>query len=312
MDDVKKQDDTNDLMPDSTIMVDLPAGQQPVSSVRASLVILAGSDIGREIEVHGRGQIIGRSPMAHTTINAPSVSRQHVRIERVDEPDAVYFELVDLGSSNGSHVNGERVDRTRLKNGDRITLGEVLFKFILQDEVDQRFHQEIHRLITYDRLTGLMTMESFRQHLDRCVQASGPEARFSLAMTDLDGLKKVNDTHGHLAGRMVVREMGAMMRASLRKQDIPALYGGDEGVVLFPETLLADAVEVAEGLRRTIEEREFSFENRTFRVSISQGLAEWPRHGRTANEIIAAADRALYAAKAAGRNCVKTADTGQA
>lgn len=308
MEDVKKNDDTNDFLPDSTIMVDLPPGQEPAATARASLVVLAGGDIGREIEVHGRGQIIGRSPMAHTTINAPSVSRQHVRIERVDEKEAFFFELIDLGSSNGTHVNGERIDRVQLKNGDRIALGEVLFKFILQDEVDQRFHQEIHRLITYDRLTGLMTMESFRKHLDRHVLLSGAESCFSLAMTDLDGLKKVNDTHGHLAGRMVVREMGAMMRACMRPNDIPALYGGDEGVVLFPATPLAGAIEVAETLRRTIEARVFPFEGKEFKVSISQGLAEWPRHGSTAREIIAAADRALYAAKAAGRNCVKTAE----
>ncbi len=308
MTDEIKNEDTGDLVPDATVIAAVAAGRNAASTARASLVVLAGAEIGREIEVHGRGQILGRSPLAHVTINAPSVSRQHVRIDRVEEEGAVHFELSDLGSSNGTMVNGVQADKARLKNGDRIAVGEVLLKFILQDEIDHHFHQEIHRLINYDRLTGLLTMESFRSHLDRLLQTSPQDRPFALAMTDLDGLKKVNDTHGHLAGRMVVQEMGAMMRASLRQGDLAGLYGGDEAIVLYPATKLADAREVAEGLRRMIEERVFQHHGQEFRVTISQGLAEWPRHGRTAQELIAAADRALYAAKAAGRNCVRAAE----
>lgn len=306
MTDAINKEDTNDLAPDSTIITEFKPTRD-AGGLKASLVILAGGEIGREIEVHGHGQILGRSPLAHTTINAPSVSRQHIRIERVDEGGDSHFDLIDLGSSNGTLVNGDRVDRVRLKNGDRILTGEVLFKFILQDDIDRKFHQQVHRLIHYDQLTGLLTMESFRAHLDDHLRPGNTGRAFSLAMTDLDGLKKVNDTFGHLAGRMVVREMGAMMRASIRANDLAALYGGDEGIILFPETGLAEAVEVAEGLRKRIETRVFDFEGRQFQVSISQGLAEWPRHGQTAHEIIAAADRALYASKAAGRNCVRTA-----
>lgn len=307
--DIKNEnEDTGDLAPDATVIAAVAAGRTASPSTRASLVVLAGAEIGREIEVHGRGQILGRSPLAHVTLNAPSVSRQHVRIDRVEEDGAVFFELADLGSSNGTLVNGAQADKVRLKNGDRIAVGEVLLKFILQDDIDHQFHQEIHRLINYDRLTGLLTMESFRSHLDRLLQVTPQEQPFTLAMTDLDGLKKVNDTHGHLAGRMVVQEMGVMMRAALRPGDLAGLYGGDEAIILYPATKLADACEVAERLRRVIEEREFQHHGRQFRVSISQGLAEWPRHGRTIQELIAAADRALYAAKAAGRNCVRTVE----
>jgi diguanylate cyclase (GGDEF)-like protein len=124
-------------------------------------------------------------------------------------------------------------------------------------------------------------------------------------MTDLDGLKKVNDTYGHLAGRMVVREMGGMLRRLLRENDVPALYGGDETIIIFPETPIDEATRVAEEIRLAFESRTFEFRGKTFNLSISQGLAEWPRHGQTGEEIISAADSALYAAKAAGRNCVR-------
>jgi len=90
-----------------------------------------------------------------------------------------------------------------------------------------------------------MEMDSFRSHLEAEMQRSRPDGVFCVAMTDLDGLKRVNDTYGHLAGRMVVREMGNMMRSSLRKQDLAALYGGDEAVILMPNTRLNEAAEVA-------------------------------------------------------------------
>ncbi len=150
-------------------------------------------------------------------------------------------------------------------------------------------------------------MDSFRSQLDEAIGRSRPNGRLALAMTDLDGLKRVNDTYGHLAGRMVVREMGVMMREALRPNDVPALYGGDEAIIFFPETSIEEAREVLEGLRRAIETRVFEYEDKPFHVSISQGLAEWPCHGQTAEQLIAAADQALYAAKAAGRNCIRCA-----
>lgn len=121
-------------------------------------------------------------------------------------------------------------------------------------------------------------------------------------------MKRVNDTYGHLAGRGVVREMGEMMRGAIREEDCAGLYGGDEAIVMYRDATIPAAREIAEGLRKTIEARKFERDGATFGVTISQGLAEWPRHGKTAEALIAAADRALYAAKQAGRNRVCTAD----
>jgi diguanylate cyclase (GGDEF)-like protein len=131
--------------------------------------------------------------------------------------------------------------------------------------------------------------------------------RLTVAMTDLDGLKRVNDSHGHLAGRMVVREMGVMIRQTLRPQDRAGLYGGDETIIFYPDTGIPEAGAIAGRLRATIEARIFDHQGATFRVTISQGLAEWPRHGKTVEEIVAAADKALYQAKADGRNCIRCA-----
>lgn len=306
-------DDTTDhnvkrSITDATIVAAGIAVPQAAAFLRASLIVVSGWEIGREIEIHGQGQVLGRSALSNTHVDAPSVSRSHARIDRVRDGDQEFFTITDLGSSNGTWVNGARVESAVLNNADRVRMGDVLFKFVLQDEVEAEYHQQVHRLIHYDQLTGLLKMGAFRNRLDFYLRREHNDTPFTLAMTDLDGLKKVNDTFGHLAGRMVVREMGVMMRQSLRPEDIAGLYGGDEAIIVFPDADLASASAVAERLRVTIEKRVFEFQGNTFQVSISQGLAEWPRHGDAAESLIAAADRALYTAKQAGRNCVCTAD----
>ncbi len=303
---IRENDDTEQSTADSTMIASLREDLVVEGAVRASLIALSGWEIGRELEVHGKAQVIGRSALVNTTVAAPSVSREHARIDLVEEDGTTSYTITDLGSSNGTRVNATRTSHAVLRNGDKIQMGDVVFKFVLQDEYDQQFHQNVYRGMHYDQLTGLLKMEAFRTRLEAMIRNGGSE-RFTLAMTDLDGLKRVNDTYGHLAGRMIVREMGAMMREAIRPGDIAALYGGDEAIVLFPDTELAAAAEVAERLRVMIAERVFELDGHAFQVSISQGLAEWPKHGQTADALIAAADRALYAAKAAGRNNVQRA-----
>ncbi len=280
----------------------------PSSGLRASLIVLSGWEIGREIEVSQCPVVLGRSTSADAFVNSPSVSRRHAEIELVRDGQNEFFTITDLHSSNGTLVNNVPALSTRLNDGDKIRMGDVVFKFVLQDSIDVQFHQEVHRRIHYDQLTGLLTMDAFRLRMDTLIRHGRKTQPFTLAMTDLDGLKRVNDTHGHLAGRMIIREMGAMMRTTLRSGDLAGLYGGDEAILLFPDTALEQAREVTEALRRVIQDRVFTFQGNTFGVTISQGLAEWPRHGDSSEKIIAAADKALYTAKNAGRNCVRTAD----
>lgn len=270
---------------------------------KAYLVVLAGWEIGREIELTGGEFLFGRSLKAAIRIDSPSVSREHAKIIRcADKGDHCYI-VQDLKSSNGTMVNNIPIESARLHNGDKIRVGDVLFKFVLADEADARFYKDIHRLIHFDQLTGLMTMDTFRRRVELEIQRT--DAIFTLAMTDLDGLKKVNDTYGHLAGRMVIREMGAIIRKCLRPHDIAALYGGDEAALMFSEVSTDEALRFAEQIRRTIEAHVFEYKEQRFHVTISQGLAQWPKDGATVDELIAAADRALYEAKAAGRNCVR-------
>ena len=302
-------DDTDNKPPeDLTVVMDGAASGLTNSKRRASMVVLSGWEIGREIELADGEHVFGRSLKADTPVDSSSVSREHAKIITTREGDEVAFTLLDLQSSNGTRVNNVSVTTKTLLNGDKVLMGDVLFKFVLHDEADARFYESVHRLIHYDQLTGLLTMDAFHRQLEVEMHRSGASRVLCIAMTDLDGLKRVNDTHGHLAGRMVVGEMGAIMRAAVREHDLPALYGGDEAIILFPATPIEEAVEVAEGLRAAIERRVFEHDGQSFQVTISQGIAQWPRDGESVEQIIAAADGALYAAKAAGRNCVRCAE----
>ena len=274
---------------------------------RVSLIVLSGWQIGREFVIDTPELTIGRSVDAEVSINLPSVSRQHARISFVAAEEESYFHLADLKSMNGTSVNNEEIKEARLQSGDKIQIGDVVVKFLIQDPMDAKFHEEVHRRIHYNQLTGLLTLESFKPQLAEEIAKAKPGTRFTVAMTDLDGLKKVNDTYGHPMGSLVIQEMGRTIRELLRTRDRSGLYGGDEAIFLYPDTLLDEAVEIAERLREGIATMPLSFEDKPFGVTISQGLAEWPTHGQTMEQIIAAADGALYAAKGAGRNCVRVA-----
>ena len=296
----------NDRKDDLTATVQGDIRPAAVTGARtiACLVVLSGWEIGRVVELAPGKTVIGRSEEADILIPEPLISRRHARVLNIRVGANDLFEVTDLGSSNGTFVNHSSVQYSSLVDGDTLQIGPVLFKFIVRDETEGAFYRDVHRLIHYDQLTGLLTMDSF---LRRVRPELLRTTVLTLAMTDLDGLKRVNDTFGHLAGRMVVREMGVMFRSVLRTCDVAGLYGGDEAIIAFPETDLGDAALLAEQLRATVAKHRFEHDGNEFSVTISQGLAQSPRHGKTAEELISAADGALYAAKAAGRNCVRLA-----
>jgi len=275
---------------------------QPLTAV---LVVLAGWEIGLEFTILDEETIIGRAPNADIVLRLPSVSRQHARIVHATVGDVDVFEIEDMGSTNGIAVNGAELKSTPLQNNDKIELGDVVLKFVLQDVHEAQYHREVRRRIEYNELTGLLTLETFKRQANDIIRDAPSGSPLTLAMTDLDGLKRVNDTHGHLMGSKVIKSMGEAIREGLRSSDRAGLYGGDEAIVLYPATDLGDAMKLAEELRERIGNLRWESSGDDVKVTISQGLAEWPEHGEKLEALIAAADGALYAAKAAGRDCVR-------
>jgi diguanylate cyclase (GGDEF)-like protein len=202
-------------------------------------------------------------------------------------------------------VNNRPADRIELKEGDKIQVGGTLLKFVLLDDIEARYHKEIRNRITYDRLTGLLTRESFELALEmdlkRCHRYGLPMA---VMMMDLDHFKSVNDTHGHLVGSHVLAEVGRLIRESLRADDVSARYGGEEFMAYLSERSGREGRQAAERIRRTIERERISHAGAQVGVTISLGVALFPEHGGDPLTLIGRADKALYRAKEAGRNRV--------
>jgi diguanylate cyclase (GGDEF)-like protein len=156
-----------------------------------------------------------------------------------------------------------------------------------------------------DELTGLYNTRGFAIAANRLFgQAQRYGRAASVLMIDCDNLKAVNDRHGHEAGNRLLRQLANAVQAELRATDVPARYGGDEFIVLLPETPPKGALDVAERIRNTIAAAPLSIEGRSIACSVSVGVACFPEDGRSLDALAARADRALYQAKKSGRNCV--------
>ena len=169
---------------------------------------------------------------------------------------------------------------------------------------ERRLRLTIERLWRIDHLTGLIRREELGMTLDQEVLRSRRSRRpFCLLMCDLDGLKALNDTVGHSRGDAVLRGVGHAIRSSIRAVDSAYRYGGDEFVVLLPETEYNGAFLVAEKIRRGVEEVGQSLGGAgQVMTGVSIGLVSYPEDGVSADELLVAADRAMYNAKEAGRN----------
>ncbi|HTC86028.1 MAG TPA: GGDEF domain-containing protein, partial [Candidatus Acidoferrum sp.] len=161
------------------------------------------------------------------------------------------------------------------------------------------------RMSTLDSLTGLYNRSFFFAALDREIQRSARSTRgFCLLMMDLDGLKAVNDKYGHFHGDRALRIVGDTIRAGVRKIDTAARYGGDEFVAVLPETDPTGAFVVAEKIRRSVAEHLVSGPEFEFRTSLSIGVVVYPSDGTTVDELMIAADKAMYVSKRQGKNRV--------
>ena len=289
---------------DKTIIAnpDMSVFKPPKKNVSACLVQYNGANLGKRYLLAEPEMVVGRSPNVAIVINDQSVSRQHAQCFQTD--DAV--EILDLGSSNGTFVNDKRIqDKQALNDGDMVRLGTILFKYFAHGNVENVFHDKIYRMATIDGATQTFNKKYLLESLDSEFKTSRTYSRpLSVIYFDLDFFKKVNDTYGHAAGDFILKETAKVVRSTIRKDDIFCRYGGEEFVILLPNTDAKIAFDLAERIRKNTEAHAFQTEGHTINQTISLGVSQLNPNMNVAEDLLKDADKKLYESKSNGRNKV--------
>jgi len=270
------------------------------------LIRYVGQPMGEFIPLPLEGLSIGRAPENGLCLPEPEVSRRHARLNVAADLETV--ELRDLGSTNGVFINGRRVHADpgplKLRAEDVVRVGGHAFKLKHMDALERRYHQDMVARTTLDPLTGVgnraTVLHQLESHFDLARRHRRP---LSVILADLDWFKQVNDTHGHRAGDRALESFGALLHLRLRGSDPVGRLGGDEFLIVLPETSVMMALHAAEGLRRSLAEHPLELEGGLdLRLTCSLGVAELKDGDSDGGALLARADAALYGAKAGGRD----------
>ena len=260
------------------------------------------NELGRRYVLDKETTTVGRGRDNDIVLPSDCVSRRHARLE---QRGGNLF-AVDLASTNGTFVNDDThsVRERELQRGDRVKIGDTIFKYLSGSDIELQYHEIIRRMTVTDGLTDLAN----RKQLDTLLEAEIPRARrhereLSVLMIDIDHFKSINDVHGHLTGDSVLRGLAAMLQRRLRPNDLLGRYGGEEFCAILPETSLHNAAKIAEDLRSMVAAHAFVAEGKDIRVTISVGAGSL-RAEMTPPDLYRCADEMLYKAKRNGRNQV--------
>ena len=278
---------------------------------RACLVQYSGAKLGKRFILDEQIMVIGRVPPANIVISEATVSRRHARFIQTEQ----VIEVEDLGSSNFTFLNDKKVEgRVPLKDGDIVRLGTVLLKFFAHDNIEAIIQDKIYRLATIDAGTQIFNKQYLLDALESEIKFSKTYNKdLSVIMYDLDFFKKVNDTYGHNAGDFILKKSSEVVKTTIRKDDILGRFGGEEFVIILPNTDIKMAYDLAERIRVAVANHSFELEVKgkdgakqkaDHRQTISVGIACLTADIALPEALLDFADKKLYTSKQTGRNKV--------
>ncbi len=293
---------------EKTAAISIPSQLISALAGKSGFLMVVGTQslevTGQMFKLTNPEMVLGRSPDADVRLNDDGISRKHSKFTRIGPGK---FRVEDLGSTNGTFVNGERVEAADLKDGDKIHVGSTaVLLFSLHDEVEEQFTKRMFESATQDALTGLFNKKYFLKVLEKELAFSARHlAPLSLMLIDVDHFKKVNDTHGHPAGDAVLARLGERLSQLIRKEDLVARYGGEEFVALLRQADERSSEICGERCRTGTMAMPVVIGQETIFITISIGISTlMPGQSATCEALIAAADANLYQAKKGGRNRV--------
>jgi len=289
----------------------IPPAPRPGAPGRPFLLVVSGPQFGELLDLTpGAELLLGRSAEAGLFLADDGVSRRHAALlAGADEA-----QLRDLGSQNGTWVEGEQVQEAKLADGQRFSLGaHTGLRFVGSRNPESELWRQLARGALREPLTGLYNRRHFLERLTAELAASQRYGRpLSLLLIDLDHLKRLNEAHGPAGGDQALRAVARAAQATVRKEDLVARCGGEELAVLARETGLSGARVLAERIRKGVHKARIPWQGREIAVTVSvgatvsQGLTAF-EPGRTEQQLLEAAERLLLRAKQMGRNTVVAA-----
>ena len=288
-------------------MAPLPPEAEPEPRLerrRPRLVSIHGAQLGKRWELAPCGLVIGRdAAQAGLVLSDPAISARHCALEL--EPVTGEFVVSDLGSRNGTFVNGEKVGERRLCAGDKLFVGETVLEFTLDEALGAGFHSGIDGRLDLDALTGLYVKRAFDLELSRAfalaVEGGGP---LSVLMMDLDELRSPSDGRVQKHSALCIAEVGRIIRDEVAGAGCACRFAGDDFLALLHPLETTRGLLLAERIRARVSDYAFERDGAQANPTISIGIAELHPGLPTLDHLLQAADEALYRAKGAGCNQV--------
>jgi diguanylate cyclase (GGDEF)-like protein len=272
------------------------------SKARPMLMVMVGKSAGQVFRLTKSRTTIGRSKQAEIVLDDEGISRVHCAFTN----DAGGWSVEDVGSTNGTIVNGERVSSISLQAGDRVQVGaSAVVQFGFYDDTEEGLVSKLYEAATRDPLTGVSNRRNLFERLEAEVSfATRHGEKLVAVMFDIDHFKSINDSYGHAVGDSVLRDVAQCIGATLRNEDVFARYGGEEFALLARGLSVKNGVKLAERIRELVSDRVLALGGNRFRVTVSAGVAELGecKPARTGAALLDLADRRLFLAKERGRN----------
>jgi diguanylate cyclase (GGDEF)-like protein len=292
---------------ETTAVQNIPDLLREAARKTAYLILISSKTaaaVGKMVRLDQGEFVIGRAADTQLQVEDDGISRKHCKLAA--SPNGTH-QLVDLGSTNGTFLNGVKVNVHILEDGDKIQIGaNTVVKYSIQDQLEEQYQRSIYESATRDSLTRIFNkkyfLDTLRKEFAYCLRHRVP---LSMVMFDLDDFKRVNDTYGHLAGDYVLQKMAVKVSETVRTEDLFARYGGEEFALMLRESAADKALRCAERCRRAVDGAEFVFNGTPIKVTISLGVATlFDSDFAQPEDLIAAADKYLFRAKRGGRNRV--------